>query len=117
SYREVPKRFLKDVNAVDVLSDKILNGGSGVWGDVAMAAHPQLTKIEAVEIVEYILSLAKEEKAVRFPLKGNVLFTVKPNEVPVATSAFVLTVSYEDNGANGMPPLSAIKQFVFKAKQ
>jgi cytochrome c len=115
AYRDVAKRYVKDVRAVDVLSDKILKGGAGVWGDVAMAAHPQITKVQAAQMVEYILSLAKEEKELNLPLSGNAMFTkARPEEVK-PTSAYVLTVSYEDNGANGMPSLSTIKQFVFKA--
>ena len=114
SYREVATRYAKDVRAVDLLSDKILKGGSGVWGDVAMAAHPQLTKVQTAQMVEYILSLAKEEKVVSLPLSGKVNFARTPSEGMTPTSVYVLTVSYEDNGANGMPSLSTTKQFVFK---
>jgi cytochrome c len=117
SYRDVAKRYVKDVRAVDLLSDKILKGGSGVWGDVAMAAHPQLTKIQAAQIVEYILSLAKEDKVVNLPLSGLANFAIAPQEGLSPTSAYVLTVTYEDQGANGMPSLSAFKQFVFKAPE
>lgn len=38
-----------------------------------------------------------------------------PPPGPTATSAYVLTVSYEDNGANGMPSLSTTKQFMLKS--
>lgn len=115
SFREVAMRYAKDVRAVDVLSDKILKGGSGVWGEVAMAAHPQLTKVQVAQMVEYILSLAKEEKEVSLPLSGKANFANTPVEGLTPTSVYVLTVSYEDRGANGMPSLSSTKQFVFKA--
>lgn len=115
SYRDVAKRYAKDVRAVEVLSDKILNGGSGNWGEIAMAAHPQLKKEETVQMVEYILSLANEEKVKSLPLKGKANFATVPSPGPAPTSAYVLTVTYEDNGANGMPSLSTTKQFVFKA--
>jgi len=115
SYREVAARYVKDVRAVDMLSDKILKGGSGVWGEVAMAAHPQLTKVQAAEIVEYILSLAGDNKVVSLPLSGKLNFEPAPREGLTSTSAYVLTVSYEDGGANGMPSQSATRQFIFKA--
>jgi cytochrome c len=115
SYRDVAKRYAKDVRAIEVLSDKILNGGSGNWGEVAMAAHPQLTKEQAVQMVEYILSLAKEDKLKSLPLTGKSSFAVVPPPGPAATSAYVLTATYEDNGANGMPSLSTTKQYVFKS--
>jgi len=115
SYRDVAKRYAKDVRAVEVLSDKILNGGSGNWGEIAMAAHPQLKKDQTVQMVEYILSLANEEKVKSLPLSGKANFAAVPPPGPAPTSAYVLTVTYEDNGANGMPSLSTTKQFVFKA--
>ncbi len=115
AYRDVAKRYAKEVRAVEVLSDKVLKGGSGVWGEVAMAAHPQLTKAQAVQMVEYVLSLANEEKVVSLPLSGKANFAVVPPPGPTATSAYLLTVTYEDNGANGMPSLSTTKQFIFKS--
>lgn len=115
SYRDVAKRYSKEVRAVELLSDKVLKGGSGVWGEVAMAAHPQLTKAQAVQMVEYILSLANEKKVVSLPLSGKANFAVVPPPGPTPTSAYVLTVTYEDNGANGMPSLSTTKQFMLKS--
>jgi len=115
AYRDVAKRYAKEVRAVEVLSDKVLKGGSGVWGEVAMAAHPQLSKSQAVQMVEYILSLANEEKVVTLPLSGKANFALLPPPGPTATSAHVLTVTYEDNGANGMPSLSTTKQYMFKS--
>lgn len=115
SYRDVAKRYAKDVRAVEVLSDKILNGGSGNWGEVAMAAHPQLSKEQAGQMVEYILSLASEDKVKSLPLRGKSEFAAVPPPGPAATSAYVLTATYEDNGANGMPSLSTTQQVVLKA--
>jgi len=115
SYRDIAKRYAKDVKATDVLSNKIMNGGSGVWGEVAMAAHPQLSKAQTTRMVEYILSLANEEKIKSLPLTGKANFSVVPPPGPTATSAYVLTVTYEDNGASGMPSLSTTKQVFFKA--
>jgi len=115
AYREVAKRYAKEVRAVEVLSDKILKGGSGVWGEIAMAAHPQLSKSQAVQMVEYILSLANEEKVVSLPLNGKANFAVVPPPGPTTSAAYVLTVSYDDNGANGMPSLATTKQYMFKS--
>jgi cytochrome c len=44
---------------LDYLSGKIINGGSGVWGDVPMTAHPSLSQEDAKEMARYILSLKK----------------------------------------------------------
>lgn len=57
SYKEISKHYREKADAIIVLSDKIIKGGSGVWGDVAMPAHPTMKKSDAEEIVKWILSL------------------------------------------------------------
>jgi cytochrome c len=44
---------------LDYLSGKIITGGSGVWGEVPMSPHPNLSKEDATEMAKYILSLKK----------------------------------------------------------
>ncbi|MGV0752322.1 c-type cytochrome [Empedobacter brevis] len=43
----------------DVLASKIIEGGKGNWGDVPMTPHPTISKDEASQMVDYILSLKK----------------------------------------------------------
>src|SRR5690606_14951792 len=57
SYKEIAKRYKDDSNALSLLSQKIIKGGSGVWGEVAMPAHPTLKESDAKAMVEWILSL------------------------------------------------------------
>lgn len=53
---------LKDIAAkytsadVDKLADKVIKGGSGNWGEVAMTPHPSVSKEDAKAMVEYILT-------------------------------------------------------------
>ena len=54
SYKSVAQKYSE--KDLDNLADKIINGGSGVWGDVPMAAHPNLSKDDAKKMVKYILS-------------------------------------------------------------
>jgi len=42
-----------------LLASKIIDGGSGVWGQVPMQAHPNISKEHAKEMVKYILSFKK----------------------------------------------------------
>jgi cytochrome c len=41
------------------LANKIRSGGSGVWGDILMIPHPQISQDSAEAIVKYILLLKK----------------------------------------------------------
>lgn len=47
---------LTDAN-VTALSQKIIAGGSGKWGQIPMTPHPAITSPDAKKIVKYILSL------------------------------------------------------------
>jgi cytochrome c len=56
AYRDVAKKYRGKSNAVQKLSQKIKRGGSGVWGQVPMTAHPALTTTQLREMLEWILS-------------------------------------------------------------
>jgi glucose/arabinose dehydrogenase/cytochrome c551/c552 len=57
AYSAIAKRYeLNDAN-VDLLANKVIQGGDGVWGDVPMAAHPTLDLNAAKDMVRRILSL------------------------------------------------------------
>jgi cytochrome c551/c552 len=62
SFKRVAEKYAEDKNAPVYLGQKIMKGGSGVWGDVAMSAHPDLAKNDMDQIVEYILSLKVKSK-------------------------------------------------------
>jgi cytochrome c len=59
SYREVANKYAGQADAVKYLSEKIIKGGTGVWGTEVMAAHPTVTQADAEAIVNYILLLKK----------------------------------------------------------
>ncbi|MGV3639127.1 MAG: c-type cytochrome [Adhaeribacter sp.] len=58
SFKEIAKKYKGDKTAVAKLSDKIIKGGAGAWGEIPMAPHPQISTADAGEMVKYILSLA-----------------------------------------------------------
>lgn len=47
---------------VKLLADKIINGGSGVWGPIPMAAHADIKPDEAEAMARYVLSLDGEKE-------------------------------------------------------
>ncbi|REC46504.1 c-type cytochrome [Chryseobacterium pennipullorum] len=57
SYQEIADKYSQ--KDIELLASKIIEGGSGVWGGVPMAAHPQVSKEDAKKMVEYILSQKK----------------------------------------------------------
>lgn len=101
SYKEVATKYEKDKNANDVLAAKIIKGGAGVWGTTEMAAHPQISVDDAKKMVDYILTLNKEQTTKSLPLKG----TVTPGKEE--DGVYMLTASYFDKGANNTPSIPA----------
>ncbi len=46
----------------EMLVNKIIAGGQGVWGQIPMAAHPNLSKEDALSMVKYIMLLKEDKK-------------------------------------------------------
>ena len=57
SYAEVAAKYNGDTAMIGTLADRIIKGGKGVWGDVVMPAHPNLSKEDAIALVKYIYLL------------------------------------------------------------
>ncbi len=108
NYMDISKKYKGDRDAMAYLKKKIVEGGSGVWGEVMMPAHPTITSDESRQIATYIISLA-----------GSVGRGRKPSLPPSGSIAaednnqgnlMVLTASYTDNGSEeGAVPLTGSK--------
>ena len=59
AYTDVAQKYENTEAVIDTLVGKVINGGAGNWGAVAMTPHPQLPKEDVREMIKYILSLKK----------------------------------------------------------
>ncbi len=57
AYNNVAKKYPATAANYEELADKIIKGGSGVWGPIPMAPHASLSADDAKKMVRYILSL------------------------------------------------------------
>jgi cytochrome c len=58
SYRDVANKYASQApGIIPQLAEKIVKGGSGVWGQVPMLPHPTITQEDAEKMVKYILLL------------------------------------------------------------
>jgi cytochrome c len=57
SYRDVANKYTNDQKTIDMLVDKVIKGGSGVWGQIPMTAHPNLSREDATKMIKYVLLL------------------------------------------------------------
>ncbi|MBC7849651.1 MAG: ThuA domain-containing protein [Chitinophagaceae bacterium] len=112
AYTAVAKKYEKDPNASNYLADKIIKGGSGVWGEVAMAAHPNLKEGDAKQIVTWIQSLSGNANKKSLPATGSVAPTLgKPVK---DNGALYISASYTDKGGAGIKPLTANNTVVLR---
>ena len=58
SFKEIATKYAgADEAMVDTLAGKVINGGSGVWGQIPMTPHPNLSQEDAKTVVKYVLLL------------------------------------------------------------
>jgi len=57
AYKDVANKYRGQPGAVDKLAQKIMKGGSGVWGPVPMPANTQVNEAEAKKLAAWVLSL------------------------------------------------------------
>jgi len=112
SYQEVALKY-KGQNMLDHLADKVIAGGGGVWGDHAMAAHPQISKADAKTMVSYILSLGDAKASNALALQGEISPAI-PKDQANTKGVFVVRASYLDKGAKKTAPVMSEKWVILR---
>lgn len=56
AYKDVAAKYAGQKDAEAKLVQKVLKGGSGVWGQVPMPANSQVSEAEAHTLVKWVLS-------------------------------------------------------------
>lgn len=108
TYIEVAQKYKNKNGAIAYLQGKIEAGGSGVWGEVMMPAHPNMTKSESSQIVSYIMALADDgAKNQSLPAKGKV--KAEPKN---PAQLMRITATYTDEGEEGAVPLIGTKSVI-----
>lgn len=104
SYDAVAGKYENTPATIEMLVDKIINGGAGVWGEHAMSAHPQLSKADAKRMVDYIMNMNAVKATVQsLPLTGSVKTTIPVGED--GQGSFLLHAAYTDKGNADIPSL------------
>lgn len=59
SYADVAAKYESTEENVAMLASKVIAGGVGNWGEIAMPAHPGVAEEDAKDMIRYILLLKK----------------------------------------------------------
>jgi glucose/arabinose dehydrogenase/cytochrome c551/c552/type 1 glutamine amidotransferase len=103
SFMDVSTKYKKDPNAITKLTDKVVKGGSGVWGQTAMPAHPSIKKGDVDQIITWVLSLDNNDAQKKsLPPSG----TFIPDPGKQLASTLVLSAKYTDDGGEGIKALT-----------
>ncbi len=113
SYMEIAQKYDKQDRGY--LINRVSKGGSGVWGESLMSAHPQLALEDIGKIIDYILLLDpnKKLKEQLLPINGTVEF--KEHLKGPKAGKYILIASYLDKGNDKVQnsSLSANAKVVF----
>ncbi|MCC5930948.1 MAG: PQQ-dependent sugar dehydrogenase [Cyclobacteriaceae bacterium] len=103
SYQDVAKKYHQDQNGLNYLTGKVRKGGAGVWGSVAMPAHPDAKESELKMIVQWILSLEQSAQLTpTLPASGIITADKDARE----NMLLAINATYTDQGGKGIKPLS-----------
>ena len=109
-YKAVAEKYKDNPKAMAYLQTKIMEGGTGVWGEVMMPAHPNITEVETRQIVVYIQSLVMgSEKSKSLPPSGSII----PNP-SAGEDVMIITASYTDNGEDNVKPLTGSSSVILQ---
>ena len=56
AYKDVAAKYAGQSDAEDKLAQKVIKGGTGVWGQIPMPPNPQVSEAEAKQLVKWVLS-------------------------------------------------------------
>jgi cytochrome c len=115
AYADIAKKYQQDPNALTYLGEKIIKGGGGVWGEVAMAAHPNLKSEDARLMASWILSLAKNDNKKSLPATGTLSPTL--NKPAKDNGQLYLSATYTDKGGNNIKPMTGNTTVVLRSSK
>lgn len=104
SFADISNKYKGKPGVTEMLVKKVLEGGSGVWGEVAMAAHPALPVADAEVIVKYILN-STDKTLSTLPVKGE--YTPKIPARDNGKGTLLIRAAFTDRAVSGSKAVPA----------
>ncbi|MEM9328686.1 MAG: PQQ-dependent sugar dehydrogenase, partial [Bacteroidota bacterium] len=107
SYTMIAERYAGDESALEGLISNVIGGSTGVWGDLVMSPHPQLSRQDTEKMMRYILSFSDESSDTGLPTRG--AFALDQHKSGEKEGTYIFIASYTDRGGPGAKALTARK--------
>jgi cytochrome c len=104
SFADISNKYKGKPGVTEMLVKKVLEGGAGVWGEVAMAAHPALPVADAEVIVKYILN-STDKTLSTLPVKGE--YTPKIPARDNGKGTLLIRAAFTDRAVSGTKAVPA----------
>jgi cytochrome c len=104
SFADISDKYKGKPGVTEALVKKVLEGGSGVWGEVAMPAHPALPVADAETIVKYILS-STDKTLSTLPVQGE--YTPKIPAKDNGKGTLLVRAAFTDRSVSGNKTIPA----------
>lgn len=99
SFNDIGKRYEQNASNISKLADRIKKGSSGIWGDITMPPHPDISDADAKNIAGWILKYAVDPN-VDYLRGTEGSFWFRPS-AKTTEGVYMLTASYNDHGVDG----------------
>lgn len=96
SFDLIADKYGADDKAKAYLSEKVITGGFGTWGEVKMPPHPDLKQEKLSQIIDWILMQKDNPIQFYLGLEG----AIRTQKIPAVShrEVYVLTAAYKDHG-------------------
>lgn len=102
SFSEIADRYNPDIDILEHLGKRIINGSSGQWGNFGMPPNEELSLEESVAIADYILKQgSRNDRWIYSGLEG--VFQVIDKPENDEQGIYILTASYVNHGIKDEP--------------
>jgi cytochrome c len=112
SFVQLAEKYKPDAATLKQLAGKIRTGGTGVWGQENMPAHPLITVHEAQTMAEYMLSV-NDKRLSSLPLQGTITPAIPEGDN--GRGSLIVRAIYSDKGAGDLPALTSEAMTVLRS--
>ena len=105
TFTAISEKYKDSKKAKSEAAQRILEGSSGIWGQIPMMPHPQHSLAEAKEMVNWIFSLSKPQDNSLSGEEGDFTITEPKGYTAGTPSTLLMQASYLDNGRLPLGPL------------